>query len=151
MEFVTEEQVLLDQDAQSREEVLLTLCAKAVSLGIARNQEEVLSSFMQREALGATGLTDGFAVPHAKSDAIMKPSVIVLKNRTKVDWPSFDEGPVDIVVALFVPGAENKEEHIRMLSKTAVLLMDAQFRSRLREADDAAAIAAAFNRELAGE
>ena len=36
---------------------------------------------MAREAMGETGMTDGFAVPHAKSDDIKEAAVIVVKKR----------------------------------------------------------------------
>ena len=101
-----------------------------------------------REDLGATGLTDGFAVPHAKDASIAVPALIVWRNETSIAWPSFDGQPVDIAVALFVPAARDKEEHIRLLSKTAVLLMDEDFRALLRTADDPAALAHAINERI---
>ena len=150
MDFVSDDQILLGREAESRHELLRMLCAQAEALGIVKDDEAAYQAFLAREELGATGLTEGFAVPHAKSATIVRPAVMVWKNRTAVAWPSFDEKPVDIAVALFVPG-ENREEHIRLLSKTAVLLMDPAFRTMLRTTDDAHAIASAISDELAQE
>ena len=148
MEFVSDDQILLGREAESRHELLRMLCAQAEALDIVKDDEEAYQAFLAREELGATGLTEGFAVPHAKSATIVRPTVMVWKNRTAVAWPSFDEKPVDIAVALFVP-EENREEHIRLLSKTAVLLMDPAFRTMLRTTDDAHAIASAISDALA--
>ena len=63
-------------------------------------------------------------------------------------WPSFDDKPVDIAVALLVPEADASDLHIRLLSRTAVLLMRDAFKRLLREADDAFAIADAINEGL---
>lgn len=150
MDFVSDDQILLGREAESRHELLRMLCAQAEALDIVKDDEAAYQAFLAREELGATGLTEGFAVPHAKSATIVRPAVMVWKNRTAVAWPSFDEKPVDIAVALFVPEA-NREEHIRLLSKTAVLLMDPAFRTMLRTTDDAHAIASAISDALAQE
>jgi len=150
MDFVSDDQILLGREAESRHELLRMLCAQAEALGIVKDDEAAYQAFLAREDLGATGLTEGFAVPHAKSATIVRPAVMVWKNRTAVAWPSFDEKPVDIAVALFVPEA-NREEHIRLLSKTAVLLMDPAFRTMLRTTDDAHAIASAISDAFAQE
>ena len=150
MDFVSDDQILLGRGAESRHELLRMLCAQAEALGIVKDDEAAYQAFLAREELGATGLTEGFAVPHAKSATIVRPAVMVWKNKTAVPWPSFDEKPVDIAVALFVPEA-NREEHIRLLSKTAVLLMDSAFRTMLRESEDAHTIASAISDALAQE
>ena len=148
MDFVSDDQILLGREAESRHELLRMLCAQAEALGIVKDDEAAYQAFLAREELGATGLTEGFAVPHAKRATIVRPAVMVWKNKTAVPWPSFDEKPVDIAVALFVPEA-NREEHIRLLSKTAVLLMDSAFRKMLRESEDAHTIASAISDALA--
>lgn len=148
MDFVSDDQILLGREAESRHELLRMLCAQAEALGIVKDDEAAYQAFLAREELGATGLTEGFAVPHAKSATIVRPAVMVWKNKTAVPWPSFDEKPVDIAVALFVPEA-NREEHIRLLSKTAVLLMDSAFRKMLRESEEAHTIASAISDALA--
>ena len=150
MDFVSDDQILLGREAESRHELLRMLCAQAEALGIVKDDEAAYQAFLAREELGATGLTEGFAVPHAKSATIVRPAVMVWKNKTAVPWPSFDEKPVDIAVALFVPEA-NREEHIRLLSKTAVLLLDSAFRTMLRESEDAHTIASAISDALAQE
>ena len=150
MDFVSDDQILLGREAESRHELLRMLCAQAEALGIVKDDEAAYQAFLAREELGATGLTEGFAVPHAKSATIVRPAVMVWKNKTAVPWPSFDEKPVDIAGALFVPEA-NREEHIRLLSKTAVLLMDSAFRTMLRESEDAHTIASAILDALAQE
>ena len=70
--------------------------------------------------------------------------VLVVKNDHVVDWPSFDDKPVDIMIALLVPEGEAGSTHIRLLSKTAVLLMKDEFKALVRGTDDPGAIAAAI-------
>ena len=144
-QFVSEKSVFVNQNLESREALLRFVSDKAAEFGITDNADAVYDAFMAREAMGETGMTDGFAVPHAKSDDIKDAAVIVVKNATPLEWPSFDEKPVDVAIALLVPGGEAGTTHIKLLSKTAVLLMKDEFKNLVHGTDDAAAIAEAIN------
>lgn len=92
------------------------------------------------------GLGDAvLAVPHAKSDSIRTPGVVVLKLTQAVEWPSFDDVPVDVALALYVPAGEAGTTHLKLLSKSAVMLMDEGFRNKVRASDDPAEIAELIN------
>ena len=144
-QFVSEKSVFVNQNLESREALLRFVSDKAAEFGITDNADAVYDAFMAREAMGETGMTDGFAVPHAKSDDIKDAAVIVVKNATPLEWPSFDEKPVDVAIALLVPGGEAGTTHIKLLSKTAVLLMKDEFKNLVHDTDDAKAIAEAIN------
>ena len=147
-DFVSEQNVLLNQQATTREEALRIISDYSVKLGAASDADKVYRGFMDREAIDQTGMVDGFAIPHCKTDAVSEATVIVFKNVNQLEWPSLDGKPVDIAMALLVPGAEAGTTHLKLLSKTAVLLMDDGFKRLLREKDDASAVAAAINAEL---
>ena len=147
-EFVKEANVFVNQSIESREAVLRFVSDQAAALGVTDDADAVYQAFLAREDMGETGMTDGFAVPHAKSAAIKDAAVIVVKNDHPLEWPSFDEKPVDVAIALLVPDGEAGTTHIRLLSKTAVLLMNDEFKNLLHTTDDRAAIAAAINKGI---
>lgn len=142
-DFVRAGNVFVGQSLDTREDMLRFISEKAAELGITDDARAVYDAFVAREEMGETGMTDGFAVPHAKSDAIKEAAVIVVKNDHAIEWPSFDDKPIDIAISLLVPDGEAGTMHIRLLSKTAVLLMKDEFKALVRGTDDAAAIAAA--------
>lgn len=148
MSFVDAAQVTLDYDACSREDALRYLANHSVKLGFSNDADEVYKAFLAREAEAETGLVAGFAVPHAKSDAITEAGIAVLKLKAPVEWPSFDDMPVDIALALYVPAGEAGTTHLRLLSKAAVMLMDESFRNKLRESSNAEDIALMVNAGL---
>ena len=145
MAFITSKQVTIAYEAASREDALHYLAEQGVALGFAEDVEAVYQAFLEREAIAETGLQDGCAVPHAKTDAIKTPGVAVVKLANKVEWPSFDKQPVDIALALYVPAGEAGTTHLQLLSKVAVLLMDEGFRSGVQSADGAEKIAELIN------
>ena len=149
--FVSEKNVLLHQQAASREEALRIMSDLSVELGAADDADEVYKGFLAREEIDQTGMMDGFAIPHCKTETVKQAAVMVFKNETALEWPSMDGKPIDICIALLVPGAEAGTTHLRLLSKAAMLLMDDGFKTLVREGDDAAAIAAAINEELEKE
>lgn len=146
--FVSEENILLNQQAATKEEALRTISDAAARLGIADDADAVYAAFLAREEIDKTGMVDGFAVPHCKTDAVKRAAVIIFKNAQPVEWPSLDDKPVDIAMALLIPDSEAGTTHLRLLSKAAMLLMDDNFKSKLRESDDAADLAATLNVEL---
>lgn len=146
--FVSEENILLNQQATTKEEALRTISDAAVRLGVADDADAVYAAFLAREEIDKTGMVDGFAVPHCKTDAVKSAAVIIFKNAQPVEWPSLDDKPVDIAMALLIPDSEAGTTHLRLLSKAAMLLMDDNFKSKLRESDDAADLAATLNVEL---
>lgn len=146
--FVSEENILLNQQATTKEEALRTISDAAARLGIADDADAVYAAFLAREEVDKTGMVDGFAVPHCKTDAVKSAAVIIFKNAQPVEWPSLDDKPVDIAMALLIPDSEAGTTHLRLLSKAAMLLMDDNFKSKLRESDDAADLAATLNVEL---
>ena len=142
-DFVRAGNVFVGQSLATREDMLRFISDKAAELGITDDAGTVYEAFVAREEMGETGMTDGFAVPHAKSDDIKEAAVIVVKNDHAIEWPSFDDKPIDIAISLLVPDGEAGTMHIRLLSKTAVLLMKDGFKALVRDTDDAEAIAAA--------
>ena len=134
MGFVSANQVTIGYTAASREDALHYLSEQAIELGFADDASAVEAAFI--------------AVPHAKSDAIHTPGVAVLKLVEPVEWPSFDGVPVDVALALYVPAGEAGTTHLRLLSKAAVMLMDAVFRDKVRASTDPVEIAELINSGL---
>lgn len=148
MGFVNEKNVMLHQNAATKEEALRAVAEYAVTLGVTDSADKVYDAFIAREEIDKTGMVDGFAVPHCKTDAVKEASVVIYKNETPLEWPSLDDKPVDIAMALLIPDGEAGTTHLRLLSKAAVLLMNDEFKATLRESDDAAKIAETLNAGL---
>ena len=124
MGFVSANQVTIGYTAASREDALHYLSDQAVELGFADDASAVETAFMARE------------------------NEAVLKLAEPVEWPSFDGVPVDVALALYVPAGEAGTTHLRLLSKAAVMLMDAGFRDKVRASTDPVEIAELINSGL---
>ena len=148
-DFVKVENVFVAEDFASRDEALSFVSNQAVKAGIAGDAEAVMNAFLAREAEGTTGMMEGFAIPHAKSDAITEAAVIVVKDDSGVTgWDTMDGAPVNVAIALLIPGAQAGTTHLKILSKVAEALMDEDFRATVKGSTDAAEIAKTINARL---
>ena len=147
--FVKVENVFVAEDFASRDEALSFVSNQAVKAGIAGDADAVMNAFLAREAEGTTGMMEGFAIPHAKSDAITEAAVIVVKDESGVTgWDTMDGAPVNVAIALLIPGAQAGTTHLKILSKVAEALMDEDFRATVKGSTDAAEIAKTINARL---
>ncbi len=148
-DFVKVENVFVAEDFASRDEALSFVSNQAVKAGIASDADAVMNAFLAREAEGTTGMMEGFAIPHAKSDAITEAAVIVVKDDSGVTgWDTMDGAPVNVAIALLIPGAQAGTTHLKILSKVAEALMDEDFRATVKGSTDAAEIAKTINARL---
>lgn len=148
-DFVKVENVFVAENFASRDEALSFVSNQAVKAGLADDADAVMNAFLAREAEGTTGMMEGFAIPHAKSDAITEAAVIVVKDDSGVTgWDTMDGAPVNVAIALLIPGAQAGTTHLKILSKVAEALMDEGFRATVKGSTDAAEIAKTINARL---
>jgi PTS system fructose-specific IIA component len=142
--------VFVDVAATTREEAIAFLSEQATAAGLATSVAACEQAFMAREALAATGMEDGFAIPHAKDASIVRPGLLLAKLAAPVEWPSYgEEQQVDVAFGIVVPTSEVAGEYLELLSQVAVALMDASFRTQVKELKDPAALAELVNQTLA--
>lgn len=148
--FVKASNVLCGQTVENRDAALALISERAVEAGIAEDSAALYAAFLKREAEGTTGMVEGFAIPHAKSDTVKIAQVMVLKSSEGIaSWETMDESPVTCAIALLVPESEAGTSHLQILSKVATALTDEAFRAAVKSTDDPAAIAKLINERLA--
>ena len=127
----------------SRNDALKYLADFAVKNKLANDSDAVYDSYLKREKEGSTGMTDGFAIPHAQSAAIARSSMIVLKLKEPIDWQSLDGKKIDTVISFLIPETDSNA-HLQYLSNTAKLLTHEDFIASLKKANTPEEIQALF-------
>lgn len=97
----------------------------------------LLHNLLEREALSATSLADGLAMPHALSPLVSQPMLAVLHSRQPLDWHSA-LGPAQLLILMLVP-APPQSAHLLPLTRLARKLMDPLFAQALLRCDSAVA------------
>lgn len=134
-EIFTEDFILLHVEINSKKELFQTAAEHLYNKNRITNKDLFIKALYERESIGETGVGDGFAIPHAKSDTVNNPVVLYIKSNKKIEYESLDDQPVNNFFMLAVP--ENSgNEHINLLSSVACLLLEEEFKEKLENAED---------------
>ena len=120
-------------DVSNKDSALKYLANLAVKNGLATSSQAVYDKYLVREKENSTGMTDGFAIPHAQSAAIKQSSMLILKLRNPIEWDSLDGQKIDTVISFLIPEKDSKR-HLQYLSNTAKLLTHQDFIEKLKKA-----------------
>lgn len=101
--------------------------------GHLRDVSAYKAGVLAREAEGSTGIGEGIAIPHAKTDAVQNPGLASMIVRNGVDYESLDEEPAYLFFMIAAP-ADGADIHLEVLSRLSRMLMDDDFRDRLMQA-----------------
>jgi len=117
----------------------LLAVAQAGSGTTPKSQKAMCKRLTEREAIGSTGLGNGVAVPHLKSDEVQGVTMVLARSKAGIEWQAIDGRPVHIVFLLVSP-ADEPEAHLRCLRWIATLARSADFRRFLLDAADVEAM-----------
>lgn len=92
--------------------------------------EKYRKGVFAREEEGTTGIGMGIAIPHCKSDAVIKAGLAAMVVKDGVDFESLDGTSAKIIFLIAAPNTEDNV-HLQVLSKLSVMLMDEQFTNSL--------------------
>ena len=109
----------------------------ATALGLDRRV--IFDALQARENLGSTGLGKGFALPHARLEALSDTFALFVRLARPIDFEAIDERPVDLVTLLLSP-ANGGNHHLATLAALSRPLREPEFVQRLRQAKDAATV-----------
>ena len=127
------ESIDLNGKVNGKNEALDAMVALMAKSGKINDVEKYRKGVYAREEEGTTGIGEGIAIPHCKSDAVSKPGLAAMVIKDGVDFDALDGGKVDLIFLIAAPNTEDNV-HLDVLSKLSVLLMDENFTSGLRNA-----------------
>ena len=132
-ELLAVESIDLNAKAASKKEALdhaVDLMARSGKIG---NVETYRNGVYAREEEGTTGIGEGIAIPHCKSDVVKAPGLAAMRVAGGVDFQSLDGEKADLIFLIAAPNTKDNV-HLDVLSKLSVLLMDEKFTNDLRNA-----------------
>lgn len=125
--------VELNGTPQTKEEAIKQMVALMEKGGNVTDVEKYKAGVFAREEEGTTGIGEGIAIPHAKTDAVNAPGLAAMVIPAGVDYDALDGQPVDLVFLIAAPNTEDNV-HLEVLSRLSMLLMDESFKQNLLKA-----------------
>jgi PTS system nitrogen regulatory IIA component len=125
--------ICLDLKSTQKEDVLAELCTVLESQGKIKDKQAVLTALMDRERLGSTGIGQGVAIPHGKSDSALELVAALGVSKKGVQFGALDGEPVFVIFLLISP-PDSAGNHLKALARVSRLLKDKFFRQAIKEA-----------------
>jgi len=111
-------------------EALMELISKS---GKIIDREQALRDVLDHEAGMSTGMENGIAIPHAKTDAVHELVACVGITRRKIDFENLDRKPSQIFIMTLSPKS-GTGPHVQFLAEISRLLTDAKTRKAMIKA-----------------
>ena len=134
-------QVIPEMRATDRWQAIDELVDQLVTAGRIppEHRQDIAAVVKKREQSMSTGIGFGVGIPHAVSDRISEVVGVLGRSSRGMNFDSLDSQPVTLVILFLVPQGQF-QKHLHTLSNIAKNLHNADFRSALAAAPDAAAL-----------
>ena len=132
-DLLSEKAINLHGKANSKEEAIIQLVDLMVENENINDKEAYKQAVLKREEEGTTGIGEGIAIPHGKTDAVEKPGLSAMIIPDGVDFKSLDGNPAKLLFLIAAPNTKDNV-HLDVLSRLSTLLMDTDFRQALYDA-----------------
>ncbi|MCF7974508.1 MAG: PTS sugar transporter subunit IIA [Phycisphaerae bacterium] len=124
------ETVWVDLKSDSKQGIIEEMVDRLFLAGKIENRDTILQVVLDREAKMSTGMENGVAIPHGKSDAVESLVAAVGLNKAGVDFNAMDGRPCTIFIMTVSP-AKRAGPHIQFLAEVSRLISQPAKREQL--------------------
>ncbi|MTW84577.1 PTS fructose transporter subunit IIA [Virgibacillus dakarensis] len=143
-DLLKEDTIKLDLQAASKTDVLNELADQLYNAGRLNDKDAFINNIFEREEQSTTGVGEGIAIPHAKSEAVKTPAIAFGRSQAGIDYDSLDGQPAHLFFMIAASEGANNA-HLEALSRLSTFLMDPKFQEKMYQATTKAQILEAVN------
>lgn len=137
--LIDEGLICLDIAANDKQGLFVELAARLKACGKIGNQDQFVRDLWARENLDNTGFEQGVALPHAKSEAVLQPAIVIGISRQGIDYGAEDGLPSKLFFMIASP-AGGANHHIEVLAELSTKLLEPGFIPRMQAATSKAEV-----------
>ncbi len=132
IDYLKSEGIHIKSEGKNKKTIISNLLVQAAKGKIIPEDkvEALFSAVMEREQQSTTGIGNGIAIPHCKTNLVSKGVILAATMPSGIKYNSIDNKPVNILLLFIFPGNENKE-YLQVLAKAARLFSDENIRNKL--------------------
>lgn len=130
MDFLSEKNITVELKAKNKKEVIEEMVELLVDGGNVSDKKKMVQILLEREELGSTGIGQGIAIPHGKSDTVKELTAAFGLSKSGVPFEALDGEPVYIFFLLVAPEG-TAGAHLKALARISGLLKDKYIRRKL--------------------
>lgn len=125
--------VWVDLKADTKQGVIEEMVDRLVAAGKVDDRAAVMKALLEREAKMSTGMQNGVAIPHGKTEAVEELVAAVGLHKAGVDFESMDDAPSRIFIMTLSP-EKRTGPHIQFLAEVSRAISQPAERERLLQA-----------------
>jgi PTS system nitrogen regulatory IIA component len=130
LKYLTLDTVTPDLQGTTKDEIIGNLLDILVRTGKVGDRASALAALLDREKKMSTGMENGIAIPHGKTDTVDELVAAVGISKTPVDFQSLDKQPSRIFI-MTLSSSQRTGPHIQFLKEISELLHSADMRHKL--------------------
>lgn len=134
IEQMSESLINIHLEGLTKEEVMEEMAELFAEDNAINSKTDFIEAVSAREEESSTGIGQEVAVPHGKTDAVLKHSVAFGRAPGGVDWKSHDGSPVKLIFMVAAPAEHQGEEHLQIMQIISRKLREEDFKKQLLEA-----------------
>ena len=147
-DILEESLVVPNLPGKSKEEIINAMIDIVARSPKVLDKDKIRSAILEREKIMSTGVGNGFAIPHGKTDAVTEIVAAFGITAEPINYQSLDDKPVRLVFLLI--GKDNLVgPHIKLLSRISRLMNKEEFRNKLLELKTSREVLETFRQEEA--
>ncbi|OZQ62610.1 PTS mannose transporter subunit IIABC [Paenibacillus sp. VTT E-133280] len=130
-DILTPDLINLDLNGDTKDAIINEMIGALDRAGAVSSTIDFKEAILAREEESSTGIGLNIAIPHGKSDAVLKPSIVFGIKQNGVDWNSLDGSEAKLIFMIAVPRSSKGNAHLKVLQILSRKLMDDDFREEL--------------------
>lgn len=123
IDYINKESIMIDVQETDKERLLSKMVERLDSCGMLLSKDDAEHAIIAREQLMSTGVGNGIAIPHAKTDAVKNIVLSVATIKNGINYKSVDKKKVFAVFMLLAP-KNSASENLKVLTAIAKILRD---------------------------
>jgi PTS system nitrogen regulatory IIA component len=131
LDYFEQELFLPELKSTRRDDALREMVDLLVEHRRVRDGQILLEMLRQREELGSTGIGRGVAVPHGRSLAVGRLTLVVARSQAGIEFDSMDGKPVHLIFLTVAPPQDRANLYLPVLGKIVELVKSARTRKKL--------------------
>lgn len=143
-DFIQADNILLELSGETKNEVIKELLDHMHKLGVVSDYDTALNDILVRENHLSTGLENGIAIPHAKTDGVEKLTIVFGIKKNGLEFESLDAQPAHLIFLVLSP-KNTSGPHIQALALISRNLNINSNRESLLSASSVSEITKIFN------
>lgn len=136
LDILSPESIKIPLAATDRQAAIDELIDLLAEQSLIHDPQKLKQVVWEREQQRSTGIGEGIAIPHGKSECSENLVMAIGRPKGAIDFHSVDRKPVKLIFLLASP-PEKTSDHIQALGKISRIMVDADFRERAYVVDDA--------------